>query len=87
MATALAVLAAPVEGGIERRFPGRKVGDFVADEKVNHDGGRPPCYPKNVAPNARKMQGQESQGDGRARKKMVGPRGRFSNFSGDERLF
>src|ERR1019366_6730537 len=40
-ATALAVLAPPVEGGIERRFPGRIVGNFVVDEKVNHDGGRP----------------------------------------------
>src|ERR1019366_7372493 len=43
-------------------------------------------YPENVAPNARKMQGQGSQGNGRTRKEMVGPRGRFSNFSGDERL-
>src|ERR1035437_216280 len=42
MATALAVLAPPVEGGIEGRFPGRIVGDFVVDEKVNHDGENPP---------------------------------------------
>src|ERR1035437_3417529 len=39
MATALAALAPPVEGGIEGHFPGRKVGDFVVDEKVDHDGG------------------------------------------------
>src|ERR1019366_7648617 len=42
VATVLAVLAPPVEGGIERRFPGRIVGNFVVDEKVNHDGENPP---------------------------------------------
>src|ERR1035437_7036304 len=73
VATVLAVLAPPVEGGIERRFPGRIVGNFVVDEKVNHDGGRPSLsYPKNVAPNAGKMQGQGSQGNGHTRKEMVG---------------
>src|ERR1039458_5793059 len=48
VATALAVLAPPVEGGIERRFPNRIVGDFVVDEKVTNDGGRPSLLPKNL---------------------------------------
>ena len=40
-ASALAIFAPPVEAGIERRLPGRIVGDFVMDEKVDHDGGSP----------------------------------------------
>ena len=38
-ASALAIFAPPVEAGIERRLPGRIVGDFVMDENVDHDGG------------------------------------------------
>src|SRR5208282_1553230 len=36
---ALAVFAPPVVGGIEHRFPGRIVGNFVVDEDVDHDFG------------------------------------------------
>src|SRR5208337_4143668 len=47
-ATALAVLAPPVEGGIKCCFPGRIVGDLVMDDKINHDGGRSSLLPKNL---------------------------------------
>jgi hypothetical protein len=40
--TALAVLAPPVQGGIESRLPGRIVGDFVLDENVDRGVGYPP---------------------------------------------
>jgi len=36
-ATALAVLMTPIEVGIEYRFPGGVVGNFVVDENVDHD--------------------------------------------------
>jgi hypothetical protein len=37
MATALAVLAPPLDAGIEHCFPGHIVGNFVVDKNVDHD--------------------------------------------------
>ena len=36
-ATTLAVLAPPVEVGVERRFPSQIIGNFVVDQDMDHD--------------------------------------------------
>lgn len=36
-AAALSVFVPPIEVGIESRLPGRIIGDFVVDQKVDHD--------------------------------------------------
>src|ERR1039458_5429080 len=48
-ATELAVFVPPVKGGIERRFPGHIVGDFVVDENGNHDFGGTPFTVKRCS--------------------------------------
>src|ERR1035441_7855276 len=61
-ATALAVFVPPVEGGIEQRFPGRIVGDFVVDENVDHDFGGTPFQREKVLQTPEKCKGSEHRG-------------------------
>jgi len=63
-ATALAVFASKVEGGIERRFPSCKVGDLVADEKVDHDVGGTPFALKTLLQTQEKCKGGDHRGLG-----------------------
>src|ERR1035437_4153884 len=58
----LAVFVPPVEGGIERRFPGRIVGDFVVDENVDHDGGGTPFALKTLLQTQGKCKGRDHRG-------------------------
>jgi hypothetical protein len=52
----------PVEGGIERRFPGRIVGDFVVDENVDHDFGGTPFQREKVLQTPEKCKGSDHRG-------------------------
>jgi hypothetical protein len=61
-ATALAVFVPPVEGGIEQRFPGRIVGDFVVDENVDHDFGGTPFQREKVLQTPEKCKGSDHRG-------------------------
>src|ERR1039458_1220310 len=61
-AIALAVFVPPVEGGIERRFPGRIVGDFVVDENVDHDFGGTPFQREKVLQTPEKCKGSDHRG-------------------------
>ena len=66
-ATELAVFAAPVEGGIERRLPGRIIGDFVVDENGNHDFGGTPFQRETLPQTPEKCKGSDHRGlDSRA---------------------
>jgi len=56
-AVALAVFAPPVVGGIEQRFPGRIVGDFVVDENVDHDFGCTPSQRETLPQTPEKCKG------------------------------
>src|SRR5208337_101058 len=61
-ATALAVFAPPVEGGIERGFPGRIVGDFVVDQNLDHDVGSTPFILKTLRQTQEKCKGRDHRG-------------------------
>ena len=61
-AVALAVLVSPVEGGIEHRFPGRIVGDFVVDENVDHDFGGTPFQRETLPQTPEKCKGEDHRG-------------------------
>ena len=86
-ATELAVFAAPVKGGIERRFPGRIIGDFVVDENGNHDFGGTPFTVKTLLQTQEKCKGSDHRGldlragcdplDGRGRGKWSAPEIRY----------
>lgn len=59
---ALAVFAPPVVGGIERRFPGRVVGNFVVNEKVDHDFGGTPFQRATLRQTPEKCKGADHSG-------------------------
>src|ERR1035437_2920498 len=60
-ATELAVFVQPVKGGIEHRFPGRIVSDFVVDEIDDHGCGGTPFTVKTLP----QTQGNSKWGDHR----------------------
>ena len=61
-ATALAVFTPKVKGGIERRFPGRIVGNLVLDENVDHDVGGTPFALKTLLQTQEKCKGRDHRG-------------------------
>jgi hypothetical protein len=63
-ATALPMLVPPTQVGVEHRFPGRVIGNFVVDKNMNHNFS-PLLSPRKGAPNQGKMQVRGSQRKGR----------------------